>query len=75
MNTDVIQKIKGTVINILKPMKTNNYGVSVDLYAGDGPWGWVKFACGSTDFNSFVLFSYTDINPGINLIRWTVRGY
>lgn len=66
MNTDVIQKIKGTVINILKPMKTNNYGVRVDLYAGDGPWGWVKFACGSTDFNSFVLFSYTDINPVIN---------
>ncbi|OCG08847.1 hypothetical protein A9G13_01950 [Gilliamella sp. wkB178] len=75
VNTDVIQEAKWTAINLLKPMKTNNYGVGVDLYARGGPWGWVKFACGSTDFNSFVLFSYTDINPGINLIRWTVRGY
>ncbi|OCG21151.1 hypothetical protein A9G11_08410 [Gilliamella sp. wkB108] len=73
--TDEIQKIKFMAINLLKPMKTKNYGVSVDLYSNGGPWGWVRFACGNINCNSFILCSYTEANPGATLIRWTVRGY
>lgn len=75
VNTDAVQTIKITTINLLKPMKTQNYGVGIDLYSKGGPWGWVRFACGNTELSSFVLNSYTESKPGTTLIRWTVRGY
>lgn len=75
INTNGVQLTISTVINLLKPMHTQNYGVSIDLYSGGGPWGWVRFACGEMYNHNFRLISYTEANPGMTLIRWTVRGY
>ncbi|OTQ48930.1 prophage tail fiber N-terminal domain-containing protein [Gilliamella apis] len=74
INTNEVRLVISTVINLLKPMHTQNYGVSIDLYS-DGPWGWIRFACGEMYNHNFRLISYTEANPGMTLIRWTVRGY
>ncbi|MCO6551485.1 MAG: prophage tail fiber N-terminal domain-containing protein [Gilliamella sp.] len=75
INTNDVRLVISTVINLLKPMRTQNYGVSIDFYSDGGPWGWVRFACGEMYNHNFWLKSYTEANPGITLIRWTVRGY
>ena len=63
----------GTLINLLKPMKTQNYGVSIDKLHS-GAWGVTEFAYAELYQSAFWLASYSNmINEG--WIRWTVRGY
>ena len=63
----------GNLINLLTPMKTGNYGVSVDK-VNNGLWGDIEYAYAELYLTSFWLASYSH-TTGEAWIRWTVRGY
>ena len=75
VNTPNLYDVWGTLINLLKPMKTQNYGVSIDKISS-GPWAQTEFAYAYAELytTSFWLTSYTSL-VGEVWIRWTVRGY
>ena len=73
VNTPNLYAVCGTLINLLKPMKTQNYGVSIDKI-NSGPWAQTEFAYAELYTTSFWLASYTSL-VGEVWIRWTVRGY
>ncbi|MBI0154098.1 hypothetical protein [Gilliamella sp. W8128] len=63
----------GTLINLLKPMRTLHYGVSIDkLYSG--AWGMNAFSSSELYQSSFWLAAYSTIACD-GWIRWTVQGY
>lgn len=63
----------GTLINLLKPMRTLHYGVSIDkLYSG--AWGMNAFSSSELYQSSFGLAAYSTIACD-GWIRWTVQGY
>lgn len=73
VKTPIAKAVCGTLINLLKPMSTQNYGVSIDKL-NSGAWGYTEFAYAELSKPSFWLASYsTMIDEG--WIRWTVRGY
>lgn len=63
----------GTLINLLIPMKTQNYGVSIDK-VNSGLWGDIDYAYAELYLTSFWLASYSPV-AGEAWIRWTVRGH
>ena len=73
VKTPSANEVCGTLINLLKPMGTQNYGVSIDKIHS-GAWGITEFAYGELYQSAFWLASYSNvIDEG--WIRWTVRGY
>ena len=73
VKTPTASAVCGTLINLLKPMNTQNYGVAIDK-VNSGAWVSTEFSYGTLNKSSFWLASYsTTINEG--WIRWTVRGY
>ena len=73
VKTPYVNTVCGTLINLLKPMSTQNYGVSIDKIHS-GAWGVTEFAYAELYKPSFWLASHsTTIDEG--WIRWTVRGY
>lgn len=66
-------EVCGALINLLKPMKTQSYGVTVDkLYSG--AWGVNAFSSSELYQSSFWLAAYSTI-ASEGWIRWTVQGY
>ena len=74
IETKSINAVNGTFINLLKPMKSYHYGISVDK-VNNGPWAQTEFAYAEVYPTGFWLASYTSSIPGAVLVRWTVRGY
>jgi len=74
IETKSINAVNGTFINLLKPMKSYNYGISIDK-VDSGPWAQNEFAYSTVYSTGFWLASYTSCLPGAVLVRWTVRGY
>lgn len=74
INTPNQYAVCGTLINLLKPMKTQNYGVSIDKICGNAPWAQTEFAHAELYTTSFWLASYSSI-VGECWVLWTVRGY
>ena len=73
VKTPSANEVCGTLINLLKPMSTQNYGVSIDKIHS-GAWGITEFAYAELYQSAFWLASYSNmIDEG--WIRWTVRGY
>ncbi len=73
VKTPSANEVCGTLINLLKPMNTQNYGVSIDKIHS-GAWGITEFAYAELYQSAFWLASYSNmIDEG--WIRWTVRGY
>lgn len=73
VTTGRINAICETLVNLIKPMRTRNYGVTVDRINAGG-WARVDFAYAELYEASFRLASfssYTCQSP----VRWTVRGY
>lgn len=62
-----------TLINLLKPMKTKFYAVSIDKI-NNGSWAQTEFSHAKLYTTSFELASFT-IYPNELWVRWTVRGY
>jgi len=74
IETPVINTVCPTFINLLKPMKSCRYGVSIDK-VDNGPWAQTEFAYAHLEFHGFWITSFTSDFPGRILVRWTVRGY
>lgn len=74
IETKSINAVNGTFINLLKPMKSYTYGISVDKI-NSGPWAQTEFAYAEVYPTGFWLASYTSSIPGSVLVRWIVRGY
>ena len=74
IETKSINAIHGTFINLLKPMKSYNYGISIDKI-NSGAWAQTEFAYAEVYPTAFWLASFTSSIPGAVLVRWTVRGY
>lgn len=64
----------GHLINLLTPMKTVNYGVSIDKVCSNAPWAQTEFSHAELYINSFYLASFASI-AGDVWVRWTGRGY
>lgn len=66
--------ICATTVNLLKPMKTQNYSVSIDKI-NNGLWGDVAYSQAARNLTDFLVASFSLASHGEALIRWTVRGY
>lgn len=73
VKTEDAHMICATLINLLKPMGTQNYCVAIDK-VNSGAWAQREFAYGTLNKSSFWLASYSTI-VSEGWIRWTVRGY
>ncbi|OCG21148.1 hypothetical protein A9G11_08395 [Gilliamella sp. wkB108] len=73
IKTTAVNSVCGTFINLLKPMKTKNYGVSIDKF-NSGPWAQTEYAQAESYTTAFWLASYSSI-AGECWVRWTARGY
>lgn len=73
-DTPQLRTISITVVNLLKPMQTQNYAIDLSL-AGYSSWGWVRYTWGDRYSNRFYVCGFTEANPSKNKLRWTVRGY
>ncbi|MCX8597556.1 hypothetical protein J3U25_09370, partial [Gilliamella sp. B3493] len=71
--TPTSNAVCGNLINLLIPMNTKNYGVSIDKI-NNGLWGDIEYACAELDLSAFWLASYSH-TTGEAWIRWTARGY
>jgi hypothetical protein len=71
--TPTANAVCGTLINLLIPMKTANYGVSIDKI-NNGVWGDTDYAYAELDLTAFWLASHSHL-VNESLVRWTVRGY
>ncbi|MCX8596821.1 hypothetical protein J3U25_05655, partial [Gilliamella sp. B3493] len=71
--TPYANAVCGTLINLLIPMKTQNYGVSIDKI-NNGIWGDIEYSYAELFLPSLWLASYSPV-AGEAWIRWTVRGY
>ena len=71
--TPTSNAVCGTLINLLIPMKTQNYGVSIDKIT-NGLWGDIEYSYAELYQPSFWLASYSPV-AGEAWIRWTVRVY
>ncbi|OCG77402.1 hypothetical protein A9G42_05720 [Gilliamella sp. Nev6-6] len=74
IDTANINAVCSNFINLLKPMNTQNYGVSIDKISS-GPWAQTEFAYADAGSTGFWLTSFTPSIAGRVLVRWTVRGY
>ena len=73
VTTGRINAICETLVNLIKPMRTRNYGVTVDRINAGG-WARVDFAYAELYEASFLLASFSSYTCQ-SLVRWTVRGY
>ena len=73
VTTGSINAICGTLVNLIKPMRTRNYGVAVDRI-NVGGWASVDFAYAELYETSFWLASFSPYTCQ-SYVRWTVRGY
>jgi Membrane protein involved in colicin uptake len=73
VKTELIDSICGTLVNLIKPMRTRNYGVAFDRINW-GSWANNDFACAGLYETSFLLASFSPYTCQ-SYIRWTVRGY
>ena len=71
--TPYANAVCGTLINLLIPMKTQNYGVSIDKI-NNGIWGDIEYSYAELFLASLWLASYSPV-AGEAWIRWTVRGH
>ena len=71
--TPTSNAVCGNLINLLIPMNTKNYGVSIDKI-NNGLWGDIEYAYAELDLSAFWLASYSH-TTGEAWIRWTARGY
>ena len=73
VKTPIANTVCGTLINLLKPMKTQNYGVSIGKLHS-GAWAVTEFAYSELYQSSFWLAAYSTL-ASEGWIRWTVQGY
>lgn len=71
--TPYANAVCGNFINLLIPMKTQNYGVSIDKI-NNGIWGDIEYSYAELFLASLWLASYSPV-AGEAWIRWTVRGH
>lgn len=71
--TGQVNAICGTLVNLIKPMSTGNYGVAFDRVNWGG-WADIDFAYAELYETSFWLASFCPYTCQ-SWVRWTVRGY
>lgn len=67
-------EINATLVNLLVPMKTQYYSVSIDKI-NNGLWGDVTYSQAARNLTDFLIASFSMTSSGEAFVRWTVRGY